>query len=317
VRDLSAEKGKSVRLMTEGETTELDKAIVDVIGEPIMHIIRNAVDHGIETPDERESAGKPGEGLICIRAFHQGNQMVLEVEDDGRGIDTDLLKQKAVKRNIISEDEARKMGFQDALNLVFHSELSTADSITEVSGRGVGMNIVKDVVESLRGVIDIASQKGNGTKFTFRLPLTLAIIRSILFFYKNESFALPLTSVTEIKRVLPEEMDSVGGRRVIRHRNRIVPLISIDGEELCNEKSFIIFIGVGHFRAGIVTEKIIGEEELVIKALDERAATGIASGASILGDGSVVLILDPLFLIRKYSSRQEDVTEQLYENSSR
>jgi len=317
VRDLSAEKGKSVRLMTEGETTELDKAIVDVIGEPIMHIMRNAVDHGIETPDERESAGKPGEGLICIRAFHQGNQMVLEVEDDGRGIDTDLLKQKAVKRNIISEDEARKMGFQDALNLVFHSELSTADSITEVSGRGVGMNIVKDVVESLRGVIDIASQKGNGTKFTFRLPLTLAIIRSILFFYKNESFALPLTSVTEIKRVLPEEMDSVGGRRVIRHRNRIVPLISIDGEELCNEKSFIIFIGVGHFRAGIVTEKIIGEEELVIKALDERAATGIASGASILGDGSVVLILDPLFLIRKYSSRQEDVTEQLYENSSR
>ena len=182
------------------------------------------------------------------------------------------------------------------------------------------MNIVKDVVESLRGVIDIASEKGSGTKFTFRLPLTLAIIRSILFDYKNESFALPLTSVTEIKRVLPEEMETIRGRRVFRHRNRIVPLISIDGEELCDEKSFIIFIGVGHLRAGIITEKIIGEEELVIKALDERASTGIASGASILGNGSVVLILDPLSLIKKYSSRREEETlniEELYENSSR
>ena len=182
------------------------------------------------------------------------------------------------------------------------------------------MNIVKDVAESLRGVIDIASEKGRGTKFTIRLPLTLAIIKSILFVCKNESFALPLTSVTEIIRVFPEDIDTISGRSVFRHRNRIVPLISIDGDEICIEKSFIIFIGVGHLRAGIVTEKIIGEEELVIKALDERASTGIASGASVLGNGNVVLILDPLSLIRKYSSRREDVTlnmEELYENSSR
>lgn len=320
VRDLSAEKGKRVRFMTEGETTELDKGLVDVIGEPLSHIVRNAIDHGIESPDERKAAGKPEEGRICLRAFHQGNQMVLEAEDDGRGIDIDLLKQRAVKKNILSEDEARKMGIRDALNLIFHSGLSTADSITEVSGRGVGMNIVRDVVESLRGVIDIASEKGSGTKFTFRLPLTLAIIKSIIFVYKNESFALPLTSVTEIMRVFPEDIDTIGGRSVFRHRNSIVPLISIDGEYLCNGKSFIIFIGVGHLRAGIITEKIIGEEELVIKALDERASTSIASGASILGNGSVVLILDPLSLIRKYSTRREDVTmnkEALYEHSSR
>ncbi|MFI5294960.1 MAG: chemotaxis protein CheA [Thermodesulfovibrionales bacterium] len=319
VRDLSAEKGKSVRLMTEGETTELDKGIVDVIGEPIMHIIRNAVDHGIETPEERESCGKPREGLICLRAFHQGNQMVIEAEDDGRGVDIDLLKQRAVQKKIINEDEARKLGVHDAVNLIFHSGLSTADSVTEVSGRGVGMNIVKDVVESLRGVIDIASEKGCGTKFTFRLPLTLAIIRSILFVYKKESFALPLTSVIEIMRVFPEDIDTIGGRQVFRHRNSMVPLISIDGEGIFNEKSFIIFIGVGHLRAGIVTEKIIGEEELVIKALDERASTGIASGASILGNGNVVLILDPLSLVRKYSSRREDVTmnkEALYEHGN-
>jgi two-component system, chemotaxis family, sensor kinase CheA len=320
VRDLSAEKNKSVRLMTEGETTELDKGICDVIGEPLMHIVRNAVDHGIETPEERESAGKPGEGLICLRAFHQGNQMVIEVEDDGRGIDVDLLMQKAIKKNVISDDEARKMGSQDAINLIFHPGLSTADSITEVSGRGVGMNIVKDVVESLKGVIDIASEKGRGTKFTVRLPLTLAIIKSILFVYKNECFALPLTSVTEIMRVFPEAVDTVAGRSVFRHRDRIVPLISIDGEELSPGKSFIIFIGIGHLRAGIIAEKIIGEEELVIKALDERASAGIASGASILGDGRVVLILDPLSLIRKYAPGREGVTlnmEELYENSSR
>ena len=320
VRDLSAEKGKNVRLTTEGETTELDKSIVDVIGEPLSHIVRNAIDHGIEPPEERKTYGKPEEGLIGLRAFHQGNQIVIEIEDDGRGIDIEKLKEKAVRTNIISEDEAKKISARDAINLIFHSGLSTADSITEVSGRGVGMNIVKDVVESLRGVIDIASEKGSGTKITIRLPLTLAIIKSILFLYKNEMFAIPLTSVTDIMRVFPEDIDTIAGRSVFRHRNSVVPLISIDGEDCCNEKSFIIFIGVGHMRAGIIAKKIIGEEELVIKALDEKASTSIVSGASVLGNGSVVLILDPLSLIRKYSSRWKDARlniEGPYESSNR
>jgi len=306
VRDLSAEKGKSVRLMTDGENTELDKSLVDVIGEPLSHIIRNAIDHGIESPAERRAAGKAEEGVISLRAFHQGNQMVIEVEDDGRGIDIDLLLQKAIQRNLISEDEASKMSIHDALNLIFLSGFSTADSITEVSGRGVGMNIVKEVVESLRGVIDIASKKGSGTKFTLRLPLTLAIIKSILFDYKNESFAIPLTSVTEITRVFPEDLDSIGGRPVLRNRDRVVPVIAIDGEASLQGKSFVIFLGVAQMRAGLLADKILGEEELVIKALDGRSSTGISSGASILGNGSVVLILDPLSLIKRSAFQHDE-----------
>lgn len=319
VRDLSAEKGKHIKLITEGETTELDKGIIDVIGEPLMHVIRNAVDHGIEAPEQRESDGKPREGLICLRAFHQGNQIVIEVEDDGRGIDIERIKQKAVLTNLVSDDDARKISSREALNFIFLSGLSTADRVTEVSGRGVGMDIVKETVESLRGLIDIASEKGHGTRFTFRLPLTLAIIKSLIFVYKTESFALPLTSVTEIMRVFPEDIDTMAGSRVFRHRDCIVPLISVDGDVGNSEKSFIIFIGAGHLRAGVIAEQIIGEEELVIKALDDKASTGLASGASILGNGSVILILDPLSLIRKYSAQCEDVAmnkEALYEHGN-
>ncbi len=299
VRDLSAEKGKVVRFQIEGEHTELDKGIVDVIGEPLLHIIRNAIDHGIETPEERRASGKTEEGLICVRAFHHGNQMVIEVEDDGRGIDTDKLKEKAIQRGIVSTDDGKKMSAKEAMNLISLSGFSTAESITEVSGRGVGMDIVKDAVESLRGIIDITSEKGRGTRLTLRLPLTLAIIKSILFRYKDETFALPLSSVTEIIRVLPEDLETIAGNPVFRHKKGITPLISIDGAGVNNRKSFIILIGVAQMRAGLITEKIIGEEELVIKALDRRASTGLATGASILGNGKVVLILDPLFLIKR------------------
>ncbi len=299
VRDLSAEKGKIVRLQVRGENTELDKGIVDVVGEPLLHIIRNAIDHGIETPEERRASGKPEEGLICLRAFHQGSQMVIEVEDDGRGIDTDKISEQAVQKGIVSSEDAKKMNAKEAMNLIFLSGFSTAESITEVSGRGVGMNIVKEVVESLRGIIEITSVKDKGTNITLRLPLTLAIIKSILFSYKEEIFALPLTSVTEIIRVLPENLETIAGNPVLRHRNGIVPLMSIDGKGVNNGKSFIILIGVAQMRAGLITEKIIGEEELVIKSLDDKTSTGLAAGASILGDGRVVLILDPLFLIKK------------------
>ena len=299
VRDLSAEKGKSVRLKIQGENTELDKGIVDVIGEPLLHIVRNAIDHGIETPEERKASGKPEEGLLSLKAFHQGNQMVIEIEDDGRGIDTDRLKERAIQKGLISSDDAKKMSAKEAMNLIFLSGFSTAESITEMSGRGVGMDIVKDAVESLRGIIDITSEKNRGTNITLRLPLTLAIIKSILFTYKDETFALPLTSVTEIIRAFPEELDTIAGSPVLRHRKGIIPLISIDGKHVESSRYFIILIGVAQMRAGLITEKIIGEEELVIKSLDDKTSTGLAAGASILGDGRVVLILDPLFLIKK------------------
>ena len=194
VRDLSAENGKIIRLRIQGENTEIDKSIVDVIGEPLLHIIRNAIDHGIETPEERKASGKKEEGLLCLRAFHQGNQMVIEIEDDGRGVDTERLKENAVQKGIVSMDDAKKMSIRETTNLIFLSGFSTARSITEVSGRGVGMNIVKDVVESLRGIIDITSEKGKGTTISLRLPLTLAIIKAILFTYGNEIYALPLIS---------------------------------------------------------------------------------------------------------------------------
>lgn len=305
-RDLSAEKGKLVKLLTQGETTELDKGIVDVIGEPLSHIIRNAIDHGIETPEERKEAGKQEEGIIILRAFHQGNQIVIEVEDDGRGLDTERLKEKALRKNFLSEDEAQKMTAQDAMDLIFLPGFSTSDSVSETSGRGVGMNIVKEVVESLKGIIEIESEKGRGTKFSLRLPLTLAIIKSILFSYKQEAYALPLTSVTEITRVFPKDLDSIAGKPVVRHRDRMVPLISIDGETSVDGKLFLIFMAVGQMRAALITEKIIGEEELVIKALDGKASTGIAAGASILGNGSVVVIVDPLSLIKKSSFQHDD-----------
>ena len=299
VRDLSAENGKIIRLRIQGENTEIDKSIVDVIGEPLLHIIRNAIDHGIETPEERKASGKKEEGLLCLRAFHQGNQMVIEIEDDGRGVDTERLKENAVQKGIVSMDDAKKMSIRETTNLIFLSGFSTARSITEVSGRGVGMNIVKDVVESLRGIIDITSEKGKGTTISLRLPLTLAIIKAILFTYGNEIYALPLISVTEIIRVFPKNLETIAGSPVIRHRESVIPLITMDGKSVNNGKSFIILIGIAQMRAGLITERIIGEEELVIKALDDRTSTGIASGASILGDGRVVLILDPLYLMKK------------------
>jgi two-component system chemotaxis sensor kinase CheA len=299
VRDLSAEKGKTVRLRVRGEDTELDKGIVDVLGEPIMHLLRNAIDHGIESPGERKAAGKPEEGVLALTAFYQGNQIVIEVEDDGRGIDIQRVKESAVRRGVISADEARKMNAKEAMDLIFTSGLSTSERITEVSGRGVGMDIVKEVIESLRGIIEIGSEPGRGTKFTLRLPLTLAIIKSILFTYNGEPYAIPLSSITEIVRALPDNFDTIQGTPVIRHREGVVPIISIDGRCLQHLKSFVIFIGIGNMRAGLMAGSIIGEEELVIKALDDRAAGGIAAGASILGNGSVVLILDPLFLIKR------------------
>jgi two-component system chemotaxis sensor kinase CheA len=299
VRDLSAEKGKTVRLRIRGEDTELDKGIVDVLGEPLMHLMRNAIDHGIESPGERRAAGKPEEGVLSLTAFHQGNQIVIEVGDDGRGIDTQGVKESAVRRGIIPADEARKMNAKEAMDLIFTSGLSTTERITEVSGRGVGMDIVKEVIESLRGIIEISSEPGRGTKFTLRLPLTLAIIKAILFTYNGEPYAIPLSSITEIVRALPDKFDTIHGIPVIRHREGIVPIISIDGRYRHHLKSFVIFIGIGNMRAGLMAGSIIGEEELVIKALDDRAASGIAAGASILGNGSVVLILDPLFLIKR------------------
>jgi two-component system chemotaxis sensor kinase CheA len=303
VRDLSHETGKKVRLRIEGENTEVDKSIVDVIGEPILHLIRNAVDHGIEAPEERVGSGKPEEGIVCLRAFHQGNQIIIEIEDDGRGIDPDIVKERAVRNGILSAEEARNIGPREAIKLIFSSGFSTAEKVSEVSGRGVGMDIVKETVESLRGMTDIYTEKGKGTKITLRLPLTLAIIKAILFRKGSGTFAFPLSSVTEILRVMPESVDTITGAPVIRHREEIIPLIAVNRETALKRRLFVIIVGVAHQRAGIVAEEILGEKDIVIKALDEGTASDIVAGASILGDGKIVLIIDPLLLMKKTAER--------------
>ena len=299
VRELSAETGKSIKLSIEGEKTELDKGIIDVIGEPLLHLVRNAIDHGIEPPDARTKKGKLEGGTITLRAFHQGNQIVIEVEDDGAGIDREAMRKAALQKGILSHEDARKLSDRDALNLIYLPGLSTASRVTEVSGRGVGMDIIKEAIESLRGMIDITSEKDKGTTVTLRLPLTLAIIKAILFKEAGETFALPLGSVLEIRRVEPEEIESIAGLPALNHRMGLMPLCGVKNLAYPGKTALVIIIGVAQMRAGILVEKILREESLVIKALEGEAAAGIAAGASILGDGKVVLILDPLLLIKK------------------
>ncbi|MEK6693219.1 MAG: chemotaxis protein CheA [Nitrospirota bacterium] len=306
VRELSDEKGKLIKLKIEGENTELDKGLTDVLGEPILHIIRNAVDHGIETPQERASLGKKEEGHIYLRAFHQGNQIVLEVEDDGKGIDTDKLKEKAIQKGLISKEEGNKMTDRESLDLIFLSGFSTSDTVTELSGRGIGMDIVNHVVESLRGTLEINSVKDRGTRVTLKLPLTLAIINSLLFRYSECIFAIPLTSVTEIIRVVPEDLETISGYPFLRHRDCMVPLISMNGTGIENGKAFAIILHISQMKAGLIADNIIGEEELVIKSLDTMASSNLSIGASILGNGKVILILDPLFLIKKGQGNMHD-----------
>lgn len=297
VRDLSAETSKPIKLQIEGEDTELDKSIIDVIGEPLLHLVRNAVDHGIEKPPERKIKGKPETGTLTLRAFHQGNQIVIEVKDDGAGIDTEVLKKTAIQKGILSYDEAMRLGKEDALNLIYHSGLSTAERTTEVSGRGVGMDIVKQAVESLRGIIEIHTEQDKGTTVTLRLPLTRAVIKAILFKESCGIFALPLSSVVEILKLEEKDIATVTGMPMIRHRTGLVPIVSVDWAAAGDWKTAII-IGVAQTRVAVLAERILGEESLVIKAL-EGVASAMAVGGSILGDGRVVLILDPLVLIKK------------------
>jgi len=303
IRGLSVETGKPLRLLIEGEDTEIDKGIIDSIGEPLLHLIRNAVDHGIEPIEERLKKGKPEEGTITLRAFHQGNQIVIEVSDDGAGIDIESLKVEAVRRGIISPEDSSKLSKRDALNLIYISGLSTARQVTEVSGRGVGMDIIKEAVESLRGIIEIDTEKDRGTTVSLRLPLTLAIIKAIVFRDGDGIFAIPSSSVIEILRVSEQEIEPITGVSALRHRSGLVPLCSVNNRPI-SEKQMVVIIGVAQKKAGILTEKIIGEESLVIKAIDGIASSGIAIGASILGDGKIVLILDPLGLINR-AGRQD------------
>lgn len=308
VRDVAKQCGKDVALEISGQNTDLDKSILDSLAEPLMHLVRNAVDHGIESADERLTLGKPARGTVYLNAYHQGTQVVIEVRDDGRGIDLAFVRAHAVKKGILKADEAQRLNEHDILNLIFESGFSTAPEVTEVSGRGIGMDVVRTVMDRLKGTIQVSSQKGRGTTFQLRAPLTLASIQTLLFRVGGRLFAVPLSSVVEITRIYGQEIHKVDQREVLRLRDQVLTLVrlhhlsrlrSVESQPP-KKKNFVVVIGAAEKRFGLVVDSLVGEEELVIKALpSEIVSSDLVSGASILGDGTVVLILNvPAILSR-------------------
>ena len=301
VRDVAKQCGKDVALELSGQNTDLDKGILDALAEPLMHLVRNSVDHGIEPADERLPAGKPARGTIYLNAYHQGTQVVIEVRDDGRGIDPVALRARAIEQGILKPEEAKRLTDQETFNLIFESGFSTASEVTEVSGRGIGMDVVRTVLDRLKGTVHVSSQKGRGTTIQLRAPLTLASIQTLLFRVGGRLFAVPLSSVVEITRITAPEIHRIDQREVLRLREQILTLVRLDhlsrlrsiDTQPVRKKHFVIVIGAAEKRFGLLVDSLVGEEELVIKALPgEIVSSDLVSGASILGDGTVVLILN-------------------------
>ncbi len=308
VRDLSRKLGKKVRLILEGEDTELDRSIIDKLEDPLIHLVRNALDHGIELPEDRVKTGKSETGSIKLFAFHEGDHIVVGIEDDGKGIDPEIIKRKAVEKGIISEEQANQLTDKEAFELIFMPGFSTAEKVSEVSGRGVGMDVVANTIRSLRGSIEVDSELGKGTKIMLKLPLTVAIIRTLMVSVKGQIFAIPLHSVVEIVKYNPEQVKDVGTFKSFMLRDEVLPMFSL-GELLeidVNEgsKGFIIVVKVGEKLIAVSVEGLFGEEEIVIKSLGELLGDipGIA-GASIAGDGRVVIIIDLNALIKDYRAK--------------
>jgi two-component system chemotaxis sensor kinase CheA len=296
VRDLAKARGKEIRLEIAGADTDLDKTIVDEVGEPLMHLIRNCVDHGIESPAVRESRGKPRHGTIKLNAYHEGNQVILEISDDGAGIDLQRVREKAIRNGLI--DETDRLSDREIVELIFTPGFSTADQVTDVSGRGVGMDVVKKNILRLKGVFDVDSVQGEGTTFTMKMPLTLAIIQALMVRVAEELYAIPLDAVIESQRIDAAELRTVHGSEVITLRGHVVPLIRV-GEFFRLEaprdpdKVMIVIVGLQGRQVGLVVDSFQGEQEIVIKPLSDVIGRipGI-SGATILGNGSISLIID-------------------------
>ncbi|MDZ4700626.1 MAG: chemotaxis protein CheA [Rhodothermales bacterium] len=309
VRDLARSTDKEIVLMIEGAETELDKSLTEEIGDPLVHLLRNSVDHGIEIPATRIAAGKPPVGTIRLVARQEGNNIIIEVSDDGAGINVDRVKRKAAEKNLVTEAEAAEMSDADAFLLTFIPGFSTADKISSISGRGVGMDVVKTHIARLNGSIAIHSEMGKGSTVTLKLPLTLAIKQSLLVRQSDETFAIPLHSVVEVVGMEHHRIDAINGREVLRLRERILPLVYIsDILGLDRRKdvknSYAVVIGLAHQRVGLIVEDLVGQKEVVIKPLGNylKKIPGIA-GSTILGDGRVIMILDVAELIRLEQAR--------------
>jgi two-component system, chemotaxis family, sensor kinase CheA len=316
VRDIAKLCGKDVELVITGQDTDLDKSLLDVIAEPLTHLVRNAVSHGIESAEERIRAGKPPRGTIRLTAYHQGNQVIVEISDDGRGIESQKVKNKAVEKEIITEDEADRLGEHEILALIFRPGFSTADEITEISGRGVGLDVVQNVLHRLKGSVDVETRAGQSTTFRLKLPLTLAIIKALLFRVEQRLYAVPLNAVAEIARARESDVHQVHNYEVLQLRKQVLPLIRLGRafvEGADSKKIFVLVISVGDRKLGLIVDSLDGEEELVIKALDDQTvATDLISGASILGDGRVVLIVNLPAIVDRHSRARSQQGEGIF-----
>ena len=300
VRDLSRELNKEINLIIQGEETELDRTVIDEIGDPLVHLLRNSIDHGIEHPDERVAKGKNPVGEVRLIASHEGNNVVILVEDDGKGINAEVIKQKALEKGLITQAEADKMDANEAVRLVFLPGFSTAEVVTDVSGRGVGMDAVKNKIESLGGMVDVETKINEGSKFKIRLPLTLAIIQALLVEVAKEIYAIPLGSIDSTINLEPSDIKTIQNREVILLRGQIIPIIRLGDvlqiPRIASEDSgelFVVIVHMGEFKAGIIVDNLIGQQEIVIKSLGKLlAGIKVIAGATILGNGQVALILD-------------------------
>jgi two-component system chemotaxis sensor kinase CheA len=313
VRDVARQCGREVDLELSGQETDLDKGILDAIAEPLTHLVRNAVSHGIESPEERRRLGKPSRGRIRLNALHQGNQVVVEISDDGHGIDVQKIRAKAIELGMITGEEVARMSEAETLELIFRPGFSTAEEVTEVSGRGVGMDVVQSVLHRLKATIHIETRPGQGTTFRMKLPLTLAIIKALMFWVEQRLYAIPLNAVNQIARTTESEVHQVDNYEVLQLRNQVLPLLRLGQRGAAQEdgkssKLFVLVITVGERKYGLIVDALEGEEELVIKALDDQTfATDLVNGASILGDGKVVLILNlPAVVEHVARSRPEE-----------
>ena len=297
-RDVARQCGRDVELVISGQDTDLDKGILDAIAEPLTHMVRNAVSHGIESPEERQRLGKPAQGRVRLNAYHQGNQVIVEISDDGRGMDVAKIRLKAIKLGLLQPEEAARLSEAEILDIIFRPGFSTAEQVTEVSGRGVGMDVVQSVLHRLKGTVGVQTQLGQGSTFRLKLPLTLAIIQALLFWVEQRLYAIPLNAVVEIARTTESEVHQVDNYEVLHLRNQVLPVLRLgqpgtaagDGKP---QKLFVLVTLVGEKKFGLIVDALEGEGELVIKALDDRTfETDLVSGASILGNGRVVLILN-------------------------
>ena len=299
IRDLSKKLDKKMELFMTGEETELDRTVVDEIGDPLMHLLRNSADHGLESAEVRAQRGKPEQGSIFLDAYQDGNNVVIEVRDDGNGIDVEAVKNKAIERNLVTAEQAANMPEKDIINLLFLPGFSTSEKVTDVSGRGVGLDVVKSKIESLSGEVEVKSKWGEGSTWTIRLPLTLAIIQALMVVVGGEKYAISLGSIQTIEDISPKDIKLVENKEVINLRGTVIPLIrltevlDVESTRSPEDNLIVVIVKKGDKMAGLVIDELIGQQEIVIKSLGKYIKQcKFISGATILGDGEVALILD-------------------------